>query len=322
MVAKRPLGRSGLSIAPLGFGGNVFGWTADKRASFDLLDRCVAAGIDLIDTADVYSRFVPGNVGGESETVIGEWLAARGGRHRIVLATKCGNDMGPDGSGLSRAHILRSVDRSLARLRTDYIDLYQAHRDDPDTPLEETLSAFADLLRAGKVRAIGASNYSAARLAEALAVSARCGLPRFESLQPHYSLVARAEFEAELAGLCARENLGVLAYFSLASGFLTGKYRSAEDLGTAGRSSHVRRLLTDRNLAILAAVDTVAAEHGAKPSQVALAWLMARGVTAPLASATSVSQLDELLGSLSLRLNAADLARLDAVSNATAVPPS
>ena len=314
MVAKRAIGRSGIAITPLAFGGNVFGWTADRRVSFELLDRCLACGIDLIDTADNYSRWVPGNQGGESETLIGEWLAARGGRRRLIIATKCGQEMGPEEKGLSRAYIFRAIDRSLARLQTDYIDLYQAHRDDPATPLEETLVAFAELIKVGKVRAIGASNYSAPRLAEALAVSAALGLPRFECLQPQYNLLVRNEFETALAPLCAREGLGVIPYYALASGFLTGKYRRSEDLTGSPRAAFMDRQLTARNLGILAALDEVAAALRATPAQVALAWLMARGVTAPIASASRIPQFEEQLGALQLSLDAAMLARLDAAS--------
>ncbi len=306
-----------MAVTPLAFGGNVFGWTADRRASFELLDRCVALGIDLIDTADSYSRWVAGNVGGESETLIGEWLAARGCRQRVIIATKCGLEVAAGESGLSRAYVFRAVDRSLARLRTDYIDLYQAHCDDPNTPLEETLGAFADLIRSGKVRAIGASNYSAPRFAAALAISRQLGLPRFECLQPHYNLLVRNDFEATLAPLCAVESIGVIPYFALASGFLTGKYRQPADLTGSARAARMGDLLTTRNLAILAALDAVAVTLNATPAQIALAWLMARGVTAPIASATSTAQLDEQIGALHLTLDPAALARLDIASGST-----
>jgi aryl-alcohol dehydrogenase-like predicted oxidoreductase len=246
--------------------------------------------------------------------MIGEWLAARGGRQRIILASKCGGDMGSGAIDLSRAYIFQAIDRSLARLQTDYIDLYQAHRDDPKTPLEETLGAFADLMKAGKVRAIGASNYSATRFAAALAVSARLGLPRFECLQPHYNLLVRQEFEAELAPLCARESLGVIPYYALASGFLTGKYRRAQDLTGSPRAAHMGGQLTARNLGILAAVDEVAQALHATPAAVALAWLMARGVTAPIASASNVAQLDEQLAALQLTLDSEALATLERAS--------
>ena len=314
-MEKRRLGRSPITLAPLAFGANVFGWTADQAMSFRLLDGFLDAGFDFIDTADVYSRFHPGNVGGESETIIGEWLAARGGRERVVIASKCGIEMGPGMAGLSRRYIMAAVDASLTRLRTDYIDLYQAHRDDPQTPLEETLGAFAELIRAGKVRAIGASNYTAPRLAEALDTSARLGLPRFESLQPLYSLMERGSFEGELEALCLREQLGVLSYFSLASGFLTGKYRSEADLAGRTRGSRVAKYLTPKGLGVLAALDTVAARVGAKPGQVALAWLIARpSITAPIASATNPEQLAELVAAPRIVLDAESIALIDAAS--------
>ncbi len=314
-MEKRRLGRSAITLAPLAFGANVFGWTADKAMSFRLLDGFLDAGFDFIDTADVYSRFHPGNVGGESETIIGEWLAARGGRARVVIASKCGMEMGPGMKGLSRRYIMEAVEASLKRLRTDYIDLYQAHRDDPDTPFEETLSAFADLIAQGKVRAIGASNYSAPRLAEALATSARLGLPRFESLQPLYSLMERGEFEGELEALCLREQVGVISYFSLASGFLTGKYRSTADLAGRTRGARVEKYLNPKGLGVLAALDTVAARCGAKPGQVALAWLIARpSITAPIASATNLEQLAELVQAPSITLDADSIALIDQAS--------
>lgn len=315
-IETRRLGRSTLQVAPLAFGGNVLGWTADAARSFELLDAFVAAGFNLIDTADAYSRWVPGHQGGESETIIGDWLAARGPsmRARVVIATKCGVEMGPGEQGLSRAYILRAVDRSLKRLRTDYIDLYQAHRDDPATPLEETLGAFDELVRAGKVRAIGASNYSAERLEEALRVSSSAGFARYESLQPHYNLYDRAGFETGLAQLCRREQVGVIPYFALASGFLTGKYRSEADAGQSPRGARAKAMLDARGLRILAALDQVAAATASTPAQVALAWLLARGVTAPIASATTLPQLSELLGMTRLELDASMIASLDAAS--------
>jgi aryl-alcohol dehydrogenase-like predicted oxidoreductase len=313
---QRPLGRSGLHVAPLAFGGNVFGWTADEATSFELLDHFVGAGFNLVDTADVYSRWASGHTGGESEIIIGRWLAADPSRRRrIVLATKVGMDMGGDKVGLSPRWIRAAVDASLKRLQTDHIDLYQAHKDDPETPLEDTLGAFAELIRAGKVRAIGASNYSAPRLAEALATSARSGLPRYETLQPHYNLADRAIYEDELEPLIRREGLGVINYFGLARGFLTGKYRSESDLAKSVRGGGVKGYLNDRGLRILAALDGVAAALNATPAQVALAWQIARpGITAPIASATSVSQLQELLGAARLALPADVIAQLDAAS--------
>lgn len=312
-MIMRKLGRSGLEAAPLAFGGNVFGWTADERTSFALLDAFVAGGFNLIDTADVYSRWVPGHTGGESESIIGRWLASRGLRGRVLLATKAGTDMGGGDQGLSRAYVLKAVERSLARLQTDYIDLYQAHRDDPATPQDETLEAFALLIRQGKVRAIGASNFTASRLESALRTSAALGLPRYEALQPEYNLYERAGFEQDLAMLCAREELAVLPYFGLAAGFLTGKYRTEADLGQSPRGGRVKDMLNPRGFRILAALDAVAAELRATPAQVALAWLMQR-VTAPIASATSVSQLEELMGAARLTLPADASRRLETAS--------
>lgn len=315
-MTTRPLGRSGIEVGSLALGGNVFGWTIDEAASFRILDAFVASGLTLIDTADVYSVWAPGNTGGESEAVIGNWLRRSGARGRVVVATKVGMQMAPGETGLSRAHIVKSVERSLNRLGVDTIDLYQAHKDDPNTPLEETLGAFGELVAQGKVRAVGASNYSAARLAEALAVSRRLNLPRFEVLQPDYNLVDRAGYEAELEPLCAREGLGVIPYYSLAAGFLTGKYRSEADLSKSARGSKVEKsYLNARGLRVLAAVDAVAADRKVTQAQVALAWLMARpSVTAPIASATTPAQLDELVAATRLNLGADAVARLDAAS--------
>jgi aryl-alcohol dehydrogenase-like predicted oxidoreductase len=314
-MQKRRLGNSGLEIAPLMFGGNVLGWTADEAASFALLDRFVAAGFDAIDTADVYSRWAPGHKGGESEVVLGRWLAKRGGRDKVVIATKVGNDMPGVGKGLSKAHIMRSVEDSLKRLQTDYIDLYQSHIDDAATPLEETLAVYDDLVKAGKVRAIGASNYEAPRLAEALKTSAARKLPRYESLQPLYNLTDRASFEKELQGLCVKENVGVIPYYGLAAGFLTGKYRSEADFGKSTRGGGMKKYLNERGLRILAALDEVAARLKATPAQVALAWLMARpAVTAPIASATSLEQMEDLIASARLKLHADAIKALDSAS--------
>jgi len=313
----RPLGRTGLQIAPLVFGGNVFGWTADEATSFRLLDAFLAAGGNAIDTADVYSRFVPGNQGGESETLLGKWFKARGHRQRVVLITKCGMAMGDAGKGLGRAHILSAVEASLRRLQTDYIDVYMAHHDDPDTPLEETLEAFAQLVRQGKARAIAGSNYTAPRLAAALATSQRLGLPRFDVLQPRYNLYARTDFEGELQELCIRESVAVIPYFALASGFLTGKYRSQADLVKSPRGPRVANMLDARGLRILAAMDQVAAASGATHAQIALAWLLRRpGVTAPIVSATSLEQLAATMQAIDVQLDAAAVARLDAASAA------
>ncbi len=314
-MQQRPLGNSGLAVAPLAFGGNVFGWTADEVTSFALLEAFVDAGFNLIDTADVYSRWVPGHAGGESETIIGRWLKASGKRDRIVLATKVGKEMGPGQIGLSRAYIRSAVEASLRRLQTDRIDLYQSHDDDSTTPMEETLAAYAELIREGKVRAIGASNFSAPRLAEALTVSKRLGLPRYETLQPLHNLYDRAPYEAELEALCRAEGLGVIPFFSLAKGFLTGKYRSASDLGKSPRGAGVKGYLNPRGMRILAALDGLAKELAATPAQVALAWQIARpGLTAPIASATSVAQWRELAGAASLRLSAEAIARLNSAS--------
>jgi len=314
-MEKRTLGRSGLTVAPLAFGGNVLGWTADEATSFALLDAFVAAGFNLIDTADMYSTWVPGHTGGESEAVIGRWLAKRGRRDDVVIATKVGMGMGDGGKGLAREHILRSAEASLRRLQTGYIDLYQSHVDDADVPLDETLEAHARLIRDGKVRVIGASNHTGPRLTEALATSARLGLPRYETLQPHYNLLERAEYEKNLAPVAVAEGIGVIAYFPLASGFLTGKYRTEADLTKSARGAWVQKYLDDRGRQVLAALDAVAAKHAATPAQVALAWLMTRpGIVAPIASATSIAQLTEILAAARLILDTADIAALDTAS--------
>jgi aryl-alcohol dehydrogenase-like predicted oxidoreductase len=303
-MRKRKIGNSGLEIAPLAFGGNIFGWTADEATSFRLLDRFVEAGFDLVDTADIYSHWVPGNQGGESETVIGRWLNASGKRDRVLIATKVGMDMGSAGKGLSASYIARAVEDSLRRLQTDHIDLYQAHEDDPNTPLEETLGAFAKLIESGKVRAIGASNYSADRLEEALKVSREHGLPRYECLQPLYNLYDRAGFEQALEPLSVKENIGVISYFSLARGFLTGKYRSEADLGKSPRGAGCAKFLNPRGFAILKALDDVAARYRSTPGRVAIAWLLARpSVTAPIASGTSIAQVDDLIAATNLELD-------------------
>lgn len=314
-MKTRKLGTSGLEVGPLAFGGNVFGWTADEPTSFRLLDAFVAAGFNLIDTADFYSRWVPGHTGGESEAIIGNWLKRSGKRDRVLLATKVGLEMGPGQKGLSRAHILKSVEGSLRRLQTDRIDLYQSHTDDPQTPLEETLGAYADLIQQGKVRAIGASNYSAERLAEALQVSRTNGLPAYQCLQPMYNLCERAAYEDALEPLCVKEGLGVIPYYALASGFLTGKYRSEADLGQSARGAGVKKYLNDRGLRILKALDSVAGRYGANPARVALAWLLARpGVTAPIASATTLTQFEDLVAATRLELDAAAIEALNAAS--------
>ncbi|MFL6216510.1 MAG: aldo/keto reductase [Blastocatellia bacterium] len=314
-MEKRQLGNSGLMVAPLAFGGNVFGWTADEETSFRLLDAFVEAGLNLIDTADIYARWVPGNQGGESETVIGRWLEKSGKRNRVLIATKVGLEMAADQKGLSQSHIFRSVEDSLRRLQIDVIDLYQAHQDDPNTPLAETLDAFARLIEQGKVRAIGASNYTAARLSEALAVSRDNGLPRYESLQPDYNLYDRAEYERELEPLCLENQLGVINYFSLAKGFLTGKYRSEADLSKSPRGQGVKRYLDERGFRVLRALDEVAEAFQSTPARVALAWLIARpSITAPIASATSLEQLDDLIAATRLELDHAAIEKLNQAS--------
>jgi aryl-alcohol dehydrogenase-like predicted oxidoreductase len=313
----RPLGRSGLSIAPLVFGGNVFGWTADEAMSHRLLDAFTGAGFNVIDTAEAYSAWVPGHKGGESETVIGGWLAKGGAarRERVIIATKSGWRSGADApAGQLRADKIKAaVDASLRRLKTDYIDLHQTHSDDPETPFEEIFGAYRDLIAAGKVRAAGASNLTAERLKEALEVSARHGLPRYESLQPPYNLYQR-EIEAETLPLCRAEGVGVISYYGLAAGFLTGKYRAEADAKKSARGeSVVSRFLTDRGREILAAMDAVCASTGATHAQVALAWVMAKpGVTAPIASATSVEQFDELAKAVDVRLDEEAMRTLDA----------
>ena len=315
MPELRRLGSSGLVTPRLVLGGNVFGNTARGGEAFAVLDRFVAAGGTMIDTADVYSAWVPGHVGGESETLLGEWLHRRGHRHDVLIATKVGKLPGAGGEGLQPGRIAAAVDASLKRLGTDHIDLYYAHHDDEGTPLEATLGAFDRLVRAGKVRAIGASNYTAGRLAEALAVSEREGLARYSVLQPEYNLMERGGFEGALQRLCIDRDLGVLPYFGLASGFLTGKYRSEKDLAQSRRGPGVARYLSPRGMRVLDALDVVAAETGSRPAQVALSWLAAQpGVTAPIASANTLVQLEQLLGAMELELNAGQLAMLDEAS--------
>ncbi|HEX4927750.1 MAG TPA: aldo/keto reductase [Burkholderiales bacterium] len=313
---RRTLGRSGIAIGPLVFGGNVFGWTVDEATGHALLDRFFAAGLNAIDTADVYSKWAPGNRGGESEAMIGRWLARSSARREeVVLITKVGSEIAPGRKGLSRRHILQAVDDSLRRLQTDHIDVYLAHRPDGDTPIEETLAAFDTLLKAGKVRAIGGSNYDAAGLRAALAVSAERGLPRYEVLQPEYNLYDRASFDGALRELCTAEGIGVITYYSLASGFLSGKYRSKADLGKSPRGQGVAKYLDERGRRILAALDTVGERHKATPAEVALAWLVQRpGVTAPIASATRLEQLESLIRATRLPLAAVDIELLDAAS--------
>ncbi|MBL0185764.1 MAG: aldo/keto reductase [Candidatus Obscuribacter sp.] len=316
-MQKRNLGKSGLTVAPLAFGCNVFGWTADQATAFKLLDAFVDSDLNLLDTADVYPVWHPGNVGGESETIIGNWLKKSSKRDQVIIATKVGMKMAPalGTENLSRKYIFDSVEKSLKRLQIETIDLYQAHTDDPVTPLEETLTAFDDLIKQGKVRAIGASNYSGARLKEALAVSKAAGLARYESLQPEYNLYDRAGYELELEPLCHKEHLGVISYFSLARGFLSGKYRSEADLSQSPRGTGVKKYLNERGFAIVDTLHKVAKELHSQPARIALAWLIARpGITAPIASATTLSQLEDLIAAAKLTLSAAALAELDQAS--------
>ena len=312
----RALGRSALRVSPLCFGGNVFGWTADEATSFSLLDAWLDAGMNFVDTADVYSRWVPGHAGGESEAIIGKWLKRSGRRQQLVLATKVGKDMGGGKVGLRPEYIRKAVDASLKRLQTDYIDLYQSHDDDANVPLAEVLGTFGELISEGKVRAIGASNYSAPRLAEALRISETQGLPRYDSLQPLYNLYDRATFEQELQPLCLAQGVGVINFYALASGFLSGKYRSVEDAGKSARGTGiVQKYLNPRGLRIVQVLDEVATRLQAAASEVALAWLLGQdAVTAPIASATSLPQLQSLLRAARLQLDAEALQALDHAS--------
>jgi aryl-alcohol dehydrogenase-like predicted oxidoreductase len=315
-MQQRELGRSGLLIAPLVLGSNVFGWTADEATSFQILDAFVAGGGNAIDTADGYSVWVPGHVGGESETIIGNWLKRRGRRDDVVIATKVGWEVNAENKGLSKQYILRAVEGSLKRLQTDYIDLYQSHKDDPTVSVQEPLEAYAQLIKEGKVRAIGASNFSAERLTEALQASEQHGLPRYETLQPLYNLYDRADFEQKLLPVVQQYGLGVIPYYGLAAGFLTGKYRSEADLQKSQRGGGVgQKYLNERGLRILGVLDEVAARHQATQAQVALAWINAQpGLTAPIASATSAEQVKDLLKALEVELNQEDLQQLNQAS--------
>ena len=319
-MEMRELGRSGLKVSPICLGGNVFGWTVDEALSFRVLDAWVDAGMNFIDTADVYSRWVSGHEGGESETIIGRWLNQSGKRDRIVLATKVGKPMGEGRSGLSKRYIKEAVEASLKRLQTDVIDLYQSHDDDTATPLEETLEAFAELIAAGKVRAIGASNFGAERLDEAVRTSERLGLPRYESLQPLYNLVDRSSYEGALEDTCMMHGLGVINFYGLASGFLTGKYRSEADLGKSVRGGRkddagAGKYLNDHGLRVLGGLDAVASTLGATPGQVALAWQMRRpSITAPIASASTLAQLEELVGAAHLLIDQPLIDMLERIS--------
>ncbi|MGJ4857542.1 aldo/keto reductase [Labrys sp. KB_33_2] len=315
-MEKRAIGRSDLSVAPLGLGGNVFGWSADEKASFAVLDAFVGGGFNLIDTADVYSAWVPGNQGGESEAIIGKWMKARGNRADIVLTTKVGSEMGPGKKGLSRDYILKAAEDSLRRLQTDYIDLYLSHWEDPEVDLEETLSAYDELIKAGKVRVIGNSNHSANTMFKALAISTKEMWPRFENLQTHYNLYDRAGYENELEAFCLKNEIGVTSYFSLARGFLSGKYRSEADFAKSNaRGGEMANYLNERGLRILAALDAVAEAKSATPAQVAIAWLIARpGIVAPIASATSVEQLGDLIKATELNLGSGEIEQLTKAS--------
>ncbi len=312
----RTLGRSPLKVSPICLGGNVFGWTVDEATSFSILDAWLDAGFNFVDTADVYSRWAPSHTGGESETIIGKWFKASGKRDQVILATKVGMDMGDGRIGLKQAYIRQAVEDSLRRLQTDRIDLYQAHQDDEETPLEETLEAFGMLVKEGKVRVIGASNYSAPRLQQALETSRKLGLPRYESLQPLYNLYDRAVFEQELERLCREHDVGVVSFYALAAGFLTGKYRKPADADKSPRGKGtIDSYLNERGRRILAALDTVAARTRSQPGQVAIAWLLARrSVTAPIASVSSLGQLKELEATLRIKVSAEDIALLDQAS--------
>lgn len=309
----RRLGKTGLSVAPIVFGGNVFGWTADEKTSFNILDAFFDAGFNTVDTADVYSAWVPGNKGGDSEEIIGKWLKQnKVARDKAVIITKVGSEMGPGKKGLKEQYILEAVEASLKRLQTDYIDLYLSHWPDAETPYEETLGAFAKLKQQGKIRAIGCSNLDASQLQASFDAAEKAGLPRYDVIQPEYNLYDRAPFEGPLADLCVKEDIGVITYFSLAAGFLSGKYRSKADTEGKARGGKAAGYLDDKGLKILAALDTVATDTGAKPAEIALAWLLRKkGVTAPIASATSLSQLDSLTKSATLALSDEAMALLD-----------
>lgn len=312
---KRELGNTGVSVSPLMFGGNVFGWTIDEAASFKILDAMADTGLDFIDTADIYSNWVPGNKGGDSEMIIGNWLKRSGRRSEIILATKVGMEMAPDKKGLSKGYIIKAAEDSLKRLQTDYIDLYQSHTDDDNTPLEETFEAYASLIQDGKVRLIGASNYTAERLEKALQVSSAHNLPAYQTLQPDYNLYERENYETNLEPVCMAHKLGVISYFSLASGFLTGKYRAEKDLSKSQRGERVKKYMNDRGFRILEALDRVADQYQASHASIALAWIISRpSITAPIASASSTEQLKELVKATELKLSTESLELLTRAS--------
>ncbi len=314
-MEKRELGKSGIKVMPFCFGGNVFGWTIDEQTSFAILDAFIGAGLDFIDTADVYSAWAHNGEGGQSETIIGNWLKKSGKRRDVIIATKVGKDMGNGKKGLSAKYIAQAVDASLKRLQTDYIDLYQSHDDDQSTPFEETMGAYEKLIKEGKVRAIGASNYKADRLQEAINIGTSKGLHTYQTLQPEYNLYERQDYEQNLEPFCVKNNIGVITYFSLASGFLTGKYRSEDDLHKSKRGGGIKKYLNQRGYAILKGLDEVSKEYNATPAAVSLAWLMAKpGITAPIASATSVKQLQETLKAVELNLNKDAINILDKAS--------
>jgi aryl-alcohol dehydrogenase-like predicted oxidoreductase len=322
-MEKRKLGFAGPEVPVICLGGNVYGWTLPEAETFRQLDVALDVGLNFVDTADVYSRWVPGHTGGESETIIGKWFAKTGKRKDVILATKVGMDLGDGKQGLKAAYIRQAVEDSLERLRTDYIDIYQAHKDDPETPLDETLGAFDALVKEGKVRFIGASNYSGARLAEALETSRKHGFASYISLQPHYNLVERQDYESDLLPIVEKYQLGVIPYYSLAGGFLTGKYRSKQDSEKAARGATVKKYLNDWGFAVVAELDDVANAHGSNPARVALAWLLTkRGITAPIASATNEKQLNDLVEATMLKLDAASIQKLDEVSVRTAAAGS
>lgn len=314
-IEKRKLGNTDLLVSTVTFGGNVFGWTIDEAMSFEILDGFIDAGFNFIDTADVYSRWATGNKGGESEVIIGNWMKSRNNRNKVIIATKVGSDMGDGKKGLSKKYILEAVDASLSRLKTEYIDLYQSHYDDLETPVEETLEAYDQLIKAGKIRWIGASNFSAARLKESLETSQRLSLPKYQTFQPEYNLYKREGFEKEFEKICLDNHIGVINYYALASGFLTGKYRSEADFGKSLRDGGMKAMMNERGFAILKALDQVAEQYNANPASIALAWLIARpSVTAPIASVTSLTQLDDLVKAASIKLLTEDIAILDEAS--------
>jgi len=314
-MKKRKLGNSDLFVYPIAFGGNVFGWTADEKKSFEILDGFTDAGFNFIDTADVYSAWVPGNTGGESETIVGNWMSQRNNRDKIILATKVGAPMGPDKKGLSKKYIFQAVEDSLKRLKTDYIDLYQSHYDDPDTPIQETLEAYHQLIKEGKVRWIGASNLTPERLTESLEIAKKFNLPKYQTLQPEYNLYQREGYEKNFEQIVQDNDLGTINYYALASGFLTGKYRSVEDLNKSQRGGAVKNYLNERGFKILKALDDVSEQYSADQASIALAWLIARpSITAPIASVTSLDQLEDLKKAATLKLNVEDIAILDEAS--------